>query len=855
MKIKTKIVLGFIVLAVLCGVIGIVAIFALRETNRSFQNVENAFPLLLATSRLKNILSTYDTLLLSYLREENLEKLKNYETSLKNLETRIEMYLNACSLGSNSTDFLSRYGDLWSTEEFSATIIPPAEESELGVQFREIQTLQAQYITKTQEARNNWQEWLATQRTRNEKIVAMDEPSRVIVDFVQNMGGMIAKYDDPFNEIYFWQEQNRIRANLSSYFERFQKDLAQLPLSEKTRKSLSEKLKTLEEKSSIFFAALHNEENLQLDRDFMEFYRAYRSFKGVLSTLRLEQWTENIHFLNQERKNYLLLSGEEKIKAKASVEKNFEILSRFFEEDFAKIYNPDTTQTIVSNGFTPLKTLWQEVTELDQSLLRLDEEITHILEEVREIENRITLTVDAVTQRVSEYFTKSMIVTKITQKTLQQTLIFIVVVALVLALVLGLFFSRSIVIPLRQGVAFAQVMEHGDLTQSLKIRQKDEIGTLLSALTQATSSLRRFLAEVAFSAQEISKTMENLHQGSREIAQTGDQIAQTIAQVARGSEEQNQNLIITSKKMEEFLNEIRMASEKLSFEVEKTTAALEEIERIEEQIRETAHNLQEMSNAANTALSATERGEQTLEEVIQAMNTIQDSVLFAGKTVENLGKSSQEIGSITDLITGIAEETNLLALNAAIEAARAGEVGRGFAVVAQEVRKLAEESAQAAQKIASLIQDIQKEAKQAVFSANEAQEKVKRGSVAVEQTRVSFGAIHKTNEVVTQQTERIAASFQKVEAATQSITLLSNEVTRISQENAARIQKAMHLSEEIFHTLSHVASISEENAASAEEVAASSEKQNAALQEIDQNVAATTELARKLQKDLGQFKI
>lgn len=206
LRIRTKIPLGFIILAILCGIIGIVAVFALRETSRSFQAVENSFPLLLATSRLKNILFTYDNLLLSYFREEDFEKLKSYEVSLKNLETRIEMYFEACFLGNNSPDFLSRYGDLWNTEKFSSIITPPPKESELWKKFQEIQALQTQYITKTQEARNSWQERLTVQGARNEKIVAMDEPSRTIVNFVQNMGGMIAKYDDPFNEIYFWQE-------------------------------------------------------------------------------------------------------------------------------------------------------------------------------------------------------------------------------------------------------------------------------------------------------------------------------------------------------------------------------------------------------------------------------------------------------------------------------------------------------------------------------------------------------------------------------------------------------------------------------------------------------------------------
>ncbi|MGC8779084.1 MAG: CHASE3 domain-containing protein, partial [Candidatus Caldatribacteriaceae bacterium] len=366
MRIKTKISLGFLVLAVLSGVIGAIALFALREVHVSFQEVENSFPLLLATSRLKDILANSDNLLLSYLLEEDLEKLTTYDAPLENLQNRFEMYLEALRLGSAAPEFINRYGELWNTEKVSTTIFPVAEGSELAAKLQELRTLETSYSATSTIIRKAWQEWLVARNAQNEKIVAMDEPASTIVNFVQNVGGIIGKYDDPFNEIYFWQEQNRIRANLTSYFERFQKDLAQIDFSEKTKKSLADRLKALEEKSTLFFNAMHASENVQIDRDFMEFYRAYRSFQGTLDTLRLDKWVENIHALNQDRKNYLLLSGEAKEKARESVEKNFEVLARFFEEDFPKIYAAGVTQIIVKNGFEPLKTLWQEVVELDQ---------------------------------------------------------------------------------------------------------------------------------------------------------------------------------------------------------------------------------------------------------------------------------------------------------------------------------------------------------------------------------------------------------------------------------------------------------------------------------------------------------
>jgi methyl-accepting chemotaxis protein len=206
---------------------------------------------------------------------------------------------------------------------------------------------------------------------------------------------------------------------------------------------------------------------------------------------------------------------------------------------------------------------------------------------------------------------------------------------------------------------------------------------------------------------------------------------------------------------------------------------------------------------------------------------VADASASVAEAIEDLSVRSERIGGIVTTITGIAEQTNLLALNAAIEAARAGEQGRGFAVVAEEVRKLAEESQDAAGQIAGLIGEIQAETKKVVTVVAEGAQRTNDGVATVEQAREAF--------------EQIGLAVESVSAR---VAEIASAVLQISAD-ADRAQGG----------ISEVAAVAEQSSASAEQVSASTEQTSASTQEIAASAQELARTAEQLESLVSRFRV
>lgn len=366
----------------------------------------------------------------------------------------------------------------------------------------------------------------------------------------------------------------------------------------------------------------------------------------------------------------------------------------------------------------------------------------------------------------------------------------------ILALALGWFIARMIANPLGEIVANVQEVANGNFAiKEVKMKSKDEVGLLGIALNTMTKNLSVLIKQVSESAEQVASSSEELTATAEYSAQGTSQIAVSISEIATGAEQQ--------------------------------VAAIDETSSIVEQmsdgIQQIAARVTTVMVTANKTANASQDGSKAITTAVEQMNNIEKTVTYSAEVIKKLGHHSDEIGEIVATISGIAGQTNLLALNAAIEAARAGEQGRGFAVVAEEVRKLAEQSSDAAKKIAELIGEVQGDTNKAVSAMDAGTTEVKVGTKVVTAAGQAFTEIATLILQVSDQVEGISAAIQQMASGSQQIVSSVREVDKIGKNVACQTQT--------------VSAATEEQSASVEEIAASSENLAKMAQDLQSAVS------------------
>ncbi|MFH5778959.1 methyl-accepting chemotaxis protein [Heyndrickxia oleronia] len=336
----------------------------------------------------------------------------------------------------------------------------------------------------------------------------------------------------------------------------------------------------------------------------------------------------------------------------------------------------------------------------------------------------------------------------------------------------------------------------GDMTHRIDIRSKDELGQVSSDLNGMLDNLNGLIRTVQVNASQVAASSEQLNVSTDQTAQAAQVVAGTVDSVTAGTLQQ----------------------------IDSTKKAAETVVRMSNTFQEISSDSDEVAKRSEDAVQKAKLGEESVHSAMTQMETIKETVNNAATIIAKLGERSNEIGQIVDAISEISNQTNLLALNASIEAARAGEHGKGFSVVANEVKKLAEQSNQAAGQIGELIKEIQIDTDTAVNSINKGTHEVNKGSEVVQTTGETFNEITSIVSRVSQQMIAISSSIQQLSSETKQVVDIIQDVDAVA-----------HSTQESFE---NVAAAAEEQTATLEEIASSSQELSSMAMELENAVSS-----------------
>ena len=340
----------------------------------------------------------------------------------------------------------------------------------------------------------------------------------------------------------------------------------------------------------------------------------------------------------------------------------------------------------------------------------------------------------------------------------------VAIVAIIVAIGINFWVLQSIRNPLAEVLRVMSKVSDGDLRENVDVHSSDEIGKLSEGFNQLINQLSSMLNEIASSSQQLSSAAE-----------------ETSA---------------ISSQSHENINRQKEQTDMLATAMTEMTATVDEV-------ASSARNTStEVGNADREAIA----GQTLVQNNIETINGLSDEIQKAAEVIDRLNEYSNNIGTVLDVIRGIADQTNLLALNAAIEAARAGEQGRGFAVVADEVRSLASKTQESTSEIQEMIERLQSGTQEAVKVMKVSTSEAKNSVTETAKAGVLLGNITKAVSVINDMSSHIASAADEQSTVSRdmhenviSISHVADQTAQGASENLAASQEMAKLAENLQH--------------------------------------------------------
>ena len=330
----------------------------------------------------------------------------------------------------------------------------------------------------------------------------------------------------------------------------------------------------------------------------------------------------------------------------------------------------------------------------------------------------------------------------------------------IVAIVIGMFVITRIVKHLDGAVDYLGTLSKGALNLTVKkdlVVRKDEVGDIARAIQRLVESMRDIITNITTSSQALQGFSEKFSASFDRIAESINNVNIAVDEIANGS----------------------------SSQAAETMSASQKVTQMGTALDETTANVETLGSSSVKMREYNKTAAKNLDELSAISETTKSSVLLVQNQTNQTNDSAQEIREATELITDIANQTNLLSLNASIEAARAGENGRGFAVVADEIRNLSEQSRESEERIVEIVNTLIANSNTSVTTMNEVAENIRTQNNKIEETGEMFRSLNEEIAEVTEAIEKIRKQTEALDVQKKEVLDIVDGLAAIAEQNAA----------------------------------------------------------------------